>query len=104
MRKYTKEEFLQAAELGEVSMIDAKHIVSLLDEAKILDRKQNQPSCLGAVSRSLQPDVAKKILKARDAFVEKDYDEVWHWLYSIASPNYDKTEPWEDLERMAGRL
>ena len=30
--KYTKEQFLKAAELGEVSMIDAKHIVSLLDE------------------------------------------------------------------------
>ncbi len=35
MRKYTKEDFLKAAELGEVSMIDAKHIVSRLDEVKI---------------------------------------------------------------------
>jgi hypothetical protein len=34
MRKYTKEEFLKAAEIGEVSMIDAKHIVSLLDETE----------------------------------------------------------------------
>jgi hypothetical protein len=32
MKTYTKEQFLKAAELGEVSMIDAKHIVSLLDE------------------------------------------------------------------------
>lgn len=32
-KKYTKEEFLKAAEIGEVSMIDAKHIISLLDEA-----------------------------------------------------------------------
>jgi hypothetical protein len=32
--KYTKKEFLDAAEAGEVSMIDAKHIVSLLDELK----------------------------------------------------------------------
>ena len=30
--KYTKEQYLKAAELGEVSMIDAKHVVSLLDE------------------------------------------------------------------------
>lgn len=52
----------------------------------------------------LPSDVAEKILKARDAFVEKDYNEVWHWLYSIASPNYDKPNPWDDLERMAGRL
>lgn len=33
MKRYTKEEFLKAAEIGEVSMIDAKHTVSLLDEA-----------------------------------------------------------------------
>mgnify|MGYP003336340495 CR=1 FL=1 len=32
---YTKEQFLKAAELGEVSMIDAKHIVSLLDEVEL---------------------------------------------------------------------
>ena len=32
--RYTKQEFLNAAKLGEVSMIDAKHIVSLLDEVK----------------------------------------------------------------------
>jgi len=49
-------------------------------------------------------DIAEKILKARDSFVEKDYDEVWHWLYSIASPNYDKIEPWEELEKIAGRI
>ena len=52
----------------------------------------------------LSPDIAEKILKARDAFIADDYDEVWHWLYSIASPNHDKTEPWEDLERIAGRI
>lgn len=32
MKKYTKEEFLKAAERGEVSMIDAKHIISRLDD------------------------------------------------------------------------
>lgn len=32
---YSKEEILKAAELGEVSMIDAEHIVSLLFEARI---------------------------------------------------------------------
>ena len=41
MKKYTKEEFLKAAELGEVSIIDAKHIVSLLDETK-MTRKEHQ--------------------------------------------------------------
>lgn len=32
--RYTKQEFMDAAEAGEVCMIDAKHIVSLLDEIK----------------------------------------------------------------------
>ena len=36
MKKYTKEEFLKAAEIGEVSMIDAKHTVNLLDEARYI--------------------------------------------------------------------
>jgi hypothetical protein len=31
---YTKQEFLDAAEFGEVSMIDAKYVVSLLNEVK----------------------------------------------------------------------
>lgn len=34
MKRYTTTEILRAAEIGEVSMIDAKHIVSLLDEAR----------------------------------------------------------------------
>ena len=34
MKKYTPEEFLKAAEIGEVSMTDAKHTVSLLEEAR----------------------------------------------------------------------
>lgn len=34
MKKYTKQEILFAGELGEVSMIDVRHVVSLLDEAR----------------------------------------------------------------------
>mgnify|MGYP000845266415 CR=1 FL=1 len=33
---YSKEVILKAAEIGEISMIDAKHLVSLLDEAKTI--------------------------------------------------------------------
>lgn len=33
-KKYTVEEILKASEIGEVSMVDARHICSLLDEAK----------------------------------------------------------------------
>lgn len=32
MKKYTKRQILEAAKLSEVSLIDANHIVSLLDE------------------------------------------------------------------------
>jgi hypothetical protein len=42
-RKYTTEVILKAAEIGEVSMIDAKHIVSLLDEAYRIVNKNNIP-------------------------------------------------------------
>ncbi len=45
--------------------------------------------------------LARGILFARDEFVKKDYDEVWHQLYKAASPNFDKTEPWEELEALA---
>ena len=37
--RYTKQEFLDSAKAGEVNMIDAKYIVSLLDE---LREKNNQ--------------------------------------------------------------
>jgi hypothetical protein len=35
---YTKQEFLNAAEFGEVSMIDARYVVSLLDEVRIKNK------------------------------------------------------------------
>lgn len=40
MKKYTKKQILIAAEIGEVSMIDARHIVSLLDKAVILEQER----------------------------------------------------------------
>ena len=51
-------------------------------------------------------ETAYKIIKMRDAFVEKDFDEVWHWLYQMASPNFDKSsdEVWVELEQLAAGL
>ena len=40
MKKYTKEQILIAAELGEVSMIDVRHVISYLDEAVVLERER----------------------------------------------------------------
>lgn len=44
--------------------------------------------------------MCKKILAARDAHIAGNLDEVYHQLYSIASPNFDKTEPWQDMENL----
>ena len=33
-KRYSVEEILKAGEIGEVSMIDVRHVVSLLDEAR----------------------------------------------------------------------
>ena len=51
--------------------------------------------------RSITPEIAKKIIATRDAIAHEDYDEAWHQLYSIASPEFDKTEPWKELEEIA---
>ena len=42
---YSEDEILKAAEIGEVSMIDAKHIVSLLFEARIQLSGHNNEIC-----------------------------------------------------------
>lgn len=55
------------------------------------------------VVRSLPPDVAEKILRARDAITAEDYDEAWHWLYKIADPEVSSFTPWAELEAIAGR-
>jgi len=49
------------------------------------------------------PSVAKKLLIIRDALIKKDYEEAYHQLYSIASPNFDKNcdEVWDELEKIA---
>jgi hypothetical protein len=47
--KYSKKEILRAAEIGEVSMIDAKHVVSLLDEAKYKIMIEEGKTCNCAV-------------------------------------------------------
>ncbi len=52
--KYTVEEILKAAEIGEVSMIDAKHIVGLLREAKELLVKEKLKDLVDGESRWLE--------------------------------------------------
>jgi hypothetical protein len=57
----------------------------------------------------MNPRVAKLIIQIRDLFIEaKDtpldtMDEIWHLLYQIASPNYDKLsdDVWKEIEDLA---
>lgn len=44
--------------------------------------------------------IAERILKARDAHINGDYNEVWHQLYSIADPEFKSLNPWETLEEI----
>lgn len=50
-----------------------------------------------------QPETARKLLKIRDALVNNDINEAYHYLYQIASPSYDKMadEVWKSLEEKA---
>lgn len=49
--KYTKKEILTAGKLGEISMIDVKHLISLLDEA----REHLNRSCYNCKYSNLTP-------------------------------------------------
>lgn len=48
-------------------------------------------------------DWACHLLKVRDALAENDQNEAYHWLYQIASPNFDKDsdEVWKEIEVLA---
>lgn len=58
------------------------------------------PPCWTAPS-DIPPDVAKKILAARDALIVNHTDEAFHQLYSIADPKFESYEPWEILEKQS---
>lgn len=55
----------------------------------------------GLQGKTLTPDIAKKILAVRDELIKEDYQEAFHQLYSIASPGFDKYEPWAELEALS---
>lgn len=50
----------------------------------------------------IPPDVARKIIAARDAIVLSDYYDAWHQLYMIASPE-PNIDPWRALEKQAAK-
>lgn len=60
----------------------------------------------GASGAPISPYVAWCIMNARNAIVkDNDLEEVYHFLYKIASPNFDKDshEVWKELENLANQ-
>ncbi len=80
------------------SDINEWHEISKVLYLELLNH--NKPGAIRSINTSLPAEVAEKILKARDAFVADDMHEVWHQLYSIASPNFDQLKPWNELEQI----
>jgi hypothetical protein len=76
--------------------------------AEFITGKLNE-SAESPVLPEISPRVAKLIIQIRDLFIEaKDtpldtMDEIWHLLYQIASPNYDKLSDcvWKEIESIA---
>ncbi len=77
MNTYNKQEILKAAEIGEVSMIDARYIVSLLDEAREMIRNKTDLSMRKKILKACQKydhtiefdtDIKKMILDSFDKF------------------------------------
>lgn len=64
--------------------------------------KAPAPSLTRQLSVEEYRRIALQVLRVRAALVLKDYDEANHQLYAIASPMFDKLEPWAQLERIAG--
>lgn len=55
------------------------------------------------MEKTYSPDVAKRLLGIKNALLHNDYNEAYHQLYMIASPNVDKhsDEVWEEMEQIA---
>lgn len=61
-----------------------------------------------AATKSYSPEVARHLLKMRDLLIQRgdtDIDEVYHELYQIADPTFEKKnligETWAEMERIA---
>jgi len=73
---------------------------------KIMEKWNDEALKESSDAKLITPDVAEKILRARDSLVAGDSDEAYHWLYQIADPKVNKVgleTVWKDLEHSAGR-
>ena len=53
--------------------------------------------------KEMSPRVAKLILQIKDSVIRDDMEDVYHYLYQIASPDYDKLfdDVWSEIEEIA---
>jgi len=65
---------------------------------------QSENERLKAEREWISPEVADKIIRARDAIVEDDYTEAYHQLCLIADPTLCNLNHWKRLERIADNL
>jgi len=63
--------------------------------------KDNSGHSEGGEVPKLTKEQATLILKIRDQLALNDVDGAYHCLYQIVSPNFDKTDSWEEIERIA---
>ena len=82
MKTYTKEQILKAAELGEVSMTDANHIVSLLEEVQL--------------SEGLEQSIKNKIEVIIDMAINFEYEtydrDCIDQLYNLLVPRSEQKD------------
>lgn len=90
--------------MGEMFRMEMLH-TRLSIEAEERERQSSfaAPPCWTAPS-DIPPDVAKKILAARDALIVNNTEEAFHQLYSIADPTFTDNHPWRVLEKQSNDL
>lgn len=78
-------------------------IGELLTSGQVIDLMEGY-----AASKPYSPEVARHLLKMRDLLIQRgdtDIDEVYHELYQIADPTFEKKnligETWAEMERIA---
>jgi hypothetical protein len=71
--------------------VDFKKVIRLIPEVE------------GSQEDEMSSRVARLLLKIRDEIARVNISEAYHALYEIASPDFDKTEPWENIERIASK-
>ena len=104
--------FEQGKEIDELK-VEITAFKLVIDEITDGDCLKQSKAKLSAEIKELKAEVerlkqqrsswARFILKVRDGLVENDAEEAYHWLYQIASPNFDKDidEVWKEIEEMA---